>query len=72
MYWSRSGKDGKVEIDFAIDHSQGLVLIEVNATVNWDSRSLRSYVERFHWDQALGFSFAHYRCPLVRHWSLVR
>lgn len=59
MYW-RPEKP-TAELDFAIERDSGLVPIEVKARENLRSKSLRSYIDRFHPDAALRFSLADYR-----------
>ena len=59
MYWSP--EKPTAEIDFAIERPSGLVPIEVKAEENLRSKSLRSYIDRFHPAEALRFSLANYR-----------
>ena len=59
MYWSP--EKPTAELDFAIERAEGLVPIEVKAEENLRSKSLRSYIDRFHPAQALRFSLANYR-----------
>ncbi len=59
MYWSP--ESGKAEVDFAIERPGGLVPIEVKAEENLQSKSLRSYIDRFHPREALRFSLAGFR-----------
>jgi len=59
MYWAP--ENGKAELDFAIERSGGLVPIEAQAEENLQSKSLRSYIDRFHPAEALRFSLANYR-----------
>jgi predicted AAA+ superfamily ATPase len=59
MYWSP--EKPTAELDFAIERAAGLVPIEVKAEENLRSKSLRSYIDRFHPAEALRFSLANYR-----------
>lgn len=59
MYWSP--EKPTTEIDFAIEKADGLVPIEVKAEENLRSKSLRSYIDRYHPSEALRFSLANYR-----------
>jgi predicted AAA+ superfamily ATPase len=59
MYWSP--QKPTAELDFAIEGTSGLVPIEVKAEENLRSKSLRSYIDRFHPASALRFSLANYR-----------
>lgn len=59
MYWA--AERATAELDFAIERAAGLVPIEVKAAENLHSKSLRSYIDRFHPPQALRFSLANYR-----------
>jgi predicted AAA+ superfamily ATPase len=59
MYWAP--ENGRAEIDFAIEHSGALVPIEVKAEENLQSKSLRSYIDRFQPTEAWRFSLADYR-----------
>ena len=59
MYWAP--ENGRAEIDFVIERSGTLVPIEVKAEENLRSKSLRSYIDRFHPDEAWRFSLADYR-----------
>lgn len=59
MYWA--AERGAAEIDFAIERAKGLVPIEVKAAENLRSKSLRSYIDRFHPPEALRFSLANFR-----------
>jgi len=59
MYWTP--QKPTAEIDFAIERDSGLVPIEVKADENLRSKSLRSYIDRFHPDAALRFSLSNYR-----------
>lgn len=59
MYWA--AERAAAELDFAIERAAGLVPIEVKAAENLQSKSLRSYIDRFHPPQALRFSLANYR-----------
>lgn len=59
MYWAPEG--GRAEIDFAIERSGDLVPIEVKAAENLQSKSLRSYIDRYHPAEAWRFSLANYR-----------
>lgn len=59
MYWSP--EKPTAEIDFAIEKADGLVPIEVKAEENLRSKSLRSYIDRYHPSEALRFSLANYR-----------
>jgi predicted AAA+ superfamily ATPase len=59
MYWSP--EKPTVELDFAIERGGDLVPIEVKAAENLRSKSLRSYIDRFHPPEALRFSLANYR-----------
>lgn len=59
MYWAP--ENGKAELDFAIERSGALVPIEVKAVENLQSKSLRSYIDRFQPVEAWRFSLANYR-----------
>ena len=59
MYWA--AEQATAELDFAIERANGLVPIEVKAAENLRSKSLRSYIDRFHPPLALRFSLANYR-----------
>ncbi len=59
MYWA--AQNATAELDFAVELASGLVPIEVKAAENLRSKSLRSYIDRFHPAQALRFSLANYR-----------
>lgn len=59
MHWA--AEHATAELDFAIETANGLVPIEVKAAENLRSKSLRSYIDRFHPPQALRFSLASYR-----------
>ena len=59
MYWAP--ENGRAEIDFVIESSGTLVPIEVKAGENLQSKSLRSYIDRFHPAEAWRFSLADYR-----------
>ena len=59
MYWA--AERATAEVDFAIERANGIVPIEVKAAENLRSKSLRSYIDRFHPPQALRFSLANYR-----------
>ena len=59
MYWSP--EKPTTELDFAIERAGGLVPIEVKAQENLRSKSLRTYIDRFHPAEALRFSLANYR-----------
>lgn len=59
MYWA--AEQAKAEVDFAIEREGALVPIEVKAAENLNSKSLRSYVDRFQPHQALRFSLSNYR-----------
>ncbi len=59
MYWAPEG--GRAEVDFAIERSGTLVPIEVKAEENLQSKSLRSYIERFCPVDAWRFSLSDYR-----------
>jgi len=59
MYWAAD--QAKAEVDFAIERGGALVPIEVKAAENLRSKSLRSYINRFHPPQALRFSLSNYR-----------
>ena len=59
MYWAP--ENGKAELDFAIERSGGLVPIEVKAEKNLQSKSLRSYIDRFQPAEAWRFSLAQFR-----------
>ncbi len=59
MYWSPEKPTAK--LDFALERPSGLVPIEVKAEENLRSKSLRSYIDRFHPAAALRFSLANYR-----------
>jgi predicted AAA+ superfamily ATPase len=59
MYWSP--EKPTAEVDFAIEREGGLVPIEVKAEENLRSKSLRSYIDRFHPANALRFSLSGYR-----------
>lgn len=45
MYWAP--ENGKAELDFAVERAGALVPIEVKAEENLESKSLRSYIDRF-------------------------
>ncbi len=59
MYWAP--ENGNAELDFSIERSGTLVPIEVKAEENLQSKSLRSYIDRFHPAEAWRFSLANYR-----------
>jgi len=59
MYWAP--ENGRAEIDFVIESSGTLVPIEVKAEENLRSKSMRSYLDRFHPVEAWRFSLADYR-----------
>lgn len=59
MYWAP--ENGRAEIDFVIEGSGSPVPIEVKAEENLQSKSLRSYIDRFHPTEAWRFSLADYR-----------
>jgi predicted AAA+ superfamily ATPase len=59
MYWAP--ENGRAEIDFVIESAGTLVPIEVKAEENLRSKSLRSYIDRFHPAEAWRFSLADYR-----------
>ncbi|NNN08902.1 MAG: ATP-binding protein, partial [Acidimicrobiaceae bacterium] len=59
MYWAP--ENGRAEIDFVIESNGALVPIEVKAEENLQSKSLRSYIDRFHPVDAWRFSLADYR-----------
>ena len=59
MYWAPG--NGRAEIDFVIERFGTLVPIEVKAEENLQSKSLRSYIERFNPAEAWRFSLADYR-----------
>lgn len=59
MYWAP--EDGRAELDFSIERSGVLVPIEVKAEQNLQSKSLRSYIDRFQPSEAWRFSLANYR-----------
>ena len=59
MYWA--AERATAEVDFAIERTTGLVPIEVKAAENLRSKSLRSYIDRFHPAEALRFSLASFR-----------
>jgi hypothetical protein len=59
MYWAP--ENGRAEIDFVIEISGTLVPIEVKAEENLRSKSMRSYLDRFHPVEAWRFSLADYR-----------
>ncbi|MGH7643536.1 MAG: DUF4143 domain-containing protein [Candidatus Dormibacteria bacterium] len=59
MYWAPT--NGRAELDFAIERPDGLVPIEVKAEENLQSKSLRSYIDRFHPAEAWRFSLANFR-----------
>lgn len=59
MYWT--AVRATAEVDFAIERASELVPIEVKAGENLRSKSLRSYIDRFHPPEALRFSLANYR-----------
>lgn len=59
MYWSPEKPTAK--LDFAIERGSGLMPIEVKAEENLRSKSLRSYIDRFHPETALRFSLADFR-----------
>lgn len=58
-YWAT--EKGTAEVDFVLQHGQGVIPIEVKAEENLKSKSLRSYVERFGARKALRVSMADYR-----------
>ena len=59
MYWAP--ENGRAEIDFVIESNDNLVPIEVKAEENLRSKSMRSYLDRFHPVEAWRFSLADYR-----------
>ena len=59
LYWAP--ESGSAEIDFALEHSGAVVPIEVKAGTNMKTKSLRSYIDRFHPAEAWRFSLANYR-----------
>lgn len=59
MYWAP--ENGRAELDFAIERSGALVPIEVKGEENLQSKSLRSYIDRFQQTEAWRFSLANYR-----------
>lgn len=59
MHWAP--ENGRAEVDFALERPSGLVPIEVKAQENLQSKSLRSYIDRFQPGEALRFSLANYR-----------
>ena len=59
MYWSP--ENGRAEVDFVIESSGALVPIEVKAEENLRSKSMRSYLDRFHPVEAWRFSLADFR-----------
>ena len=59
MYWAP--ENGRAEIDFVIESNGTLVPIEVKAEENLRSKSMRSYLDRFHAVEAWRFSLADYR-----------
>jgi uncharacterized protein len=59
MYWAP--ENGRAELDFALEASDGIVPIEVKAEENLQSKSLRSYINRFAPPAAFRFSLANYR-----------
>ena len=59
MYWTP--EKPTAELDFAIEGPSGLIPIEVKAEENLRSKSLRSYIDRFHPPAALRFSLADFR-----------
>ena len=59
MYWAP--ENGKAELDFSIERSGALIPIEVKGEENLKSKSLRSYIDRFHPAEAWRFSLANYR-----------
>ncbi len=58
-YWS--SEKASAEVDFAIERAGHVVPIEVKATTNVKSKSLRSYLDRFHPRTAWRFSLARFR-----------
>ncbi len=59
MYWTP--EKPTAEVDFAIERPSGLVPIEVKASENLRSKSLRSYIDRFSPSEAVRFSLSNYR-----------
>ena len=59
MYWAP--ENGRAEIDFVIESSGTLVPIEVKSEENLQSKSLRSYIDRYNPAEAWRFSLADYR-----------
>lgn len=59
MYWTP--EKPTAEVDFAIERPSGLVPIEVKASENLKSKSLRSYIDRFQPPEAARFSLSNYR-----------
>ncbi|MDA8026521.1 MAG: ATP-binding protein [Actinomycetota bacterium] len=59
MYWTPDKPTA--EVDFAIERPSGLVPIEVKASENLKSKSLRSYIDRFSPSEAARFSLSTYR-----------
>lgn len=59
MYWTP--EKPTAEVDFAIERPSGLVPIEVKASENLKSKSLRSYIDRFNPEEAVRFSLSDYR-----------
>jgi predicted AAA+ superfamily ATPase len=59
MYWAP--ENGTAELDFAVERSGALVPIEVKAEENLRSKSLRSYIDRYHPAEAWRFSLANFR-----------
>ncbi|MHB1208073.1 MAG: ATP-binding protein [Acidimicrobiales bacterium] len=59
MYWAP--ENGRAELDFAIERSGALLPIEVKGEENLQSKSLRSYMDRFQPAEAWRFSLANYR-----------
>ncbi len=59
MYWTP--EKPTAEVDFAIERPSGLVPIEVKASENLRSKSLRSYVDRFSPSEVVRFSLSNYR-----------
>lgn len=59
MYWTPEKPTS--EVDFAIERPAGLVPIEVKASENLRSKSLRSYIDRFNPAEAIRFSLSNYR-----------
>lgn len=58
-YWS--AERGMAEVDFVVQHQENIIPIEVKAEENLQSKSLKSYVERYKPDWAFRVSMSNYR-----------